>query len=49
MAQAMSGQHIVVIGAGVFGSWTAHHLHNAGHRVTLVDAGRFAQPGVVRR
>src|ERR1044072_6071663 len=38
MAQAMSGQHIVVIGAGVFGSWTAHHLQNAGHRVTLVDA-----------
>ena len=38
MAQAMSGLHIVVIGAGVFGSWTAHHLHNAGHRVTLVDA-----------
>lgn len=38
MAQAMSGQHIVVVGAGVFGAWTAHHLQNAGHRVTLVDA-----------
>jgi len=31
-------EHIVVVGAGVFGSWTAHHLQNAGHRVTLVDA-----------
>jgi sarcosine oxidase len=30
--------HAVVIGAGVFGTWTAHHLHAAGHRVTLVDA-----------
>ena len=28
----------VVIGAGVFGAWTAHHLLAAGHRVTLVDA-----------
>jgi glycine/D-amino acid oxidase-like deaminating enzyme len=30
--------HVVVIGAGVFGVWTAHHLHAAGHTVTLVDA-----------
>ncbi len=29
---------IAVIGAGVFGAWTAHHLQNAGHKVTLVDA-----------
>ena len=27
-----------VIGAGVFGTWTAHHLLAAGARVTLVDA-----------
>jgi len=33
-----AGEHIVVVGAGVFGSWTAHHLLNAGHRVTLIDA-----------
>ena len=26
------------IGAGVFGAWTAHHLPQAGHRVTLIDA-----------
>jgi glycine/D-amino acid oxidase-like deaminating enzyme len=26
-----------VIGAGVFGSWTAEHLRRAGHQVTLVD------------
>jgi glycine/D-amino acid oxidase-like deaminating enzyme len=30
--------HVAVIGSGVFGAWTAHHLLNAGHRVTLVDA-----------
>ena len=29
---------VVVIGAGVFGSWTAHHLLEAGHSVTLIDA-----------
>jgi monomeric sarcosine oxidase len=28
----------VVVGAGVFGAWTAHHLLAAGHRVTLIDA-----------
>jgi glycine/D-amino acid oxidase-like deaminating enzyme len=38
MAQGKSGRHVIVVGAGVFGSWTAHHLQNAGHRVTLIDA-----------
>ena len=38
MAQGRSGEQVVVIGAGVFGSWTAHHLQQLGHRVTLVDA-----------
>ncbi|MBA2466761.1 MAG: FAD-dependent oxidoreductase [Sphingomonas sp.] len=33
-----SPSHVVVIGAGVFGAWTAHHLRRAGHRVTLIDA-----------
>jgi glycine/D-amino acid oxidase-like deaminating enzyme len=28
----------VVIGAGVFGSWTAHHLRASGRSVALVDA-----------
>jgi sarcosine oxidase len=32
------GTHIAVIGAGVFGAWTAHHLMQAGYRVTLIDA-----------
>jgi sarcosine oxidase len=32
------GQRIAVIGAGVFGAWTAHHLQEQGHRVTLIDA-----------
>jgi glycine/D-amino acid oxidase-like deaminating enzyme len=31
-------EHIAVIGAGVFGAWTAHHLQQAGHKVTLIDA-----------
>ena len=31
-------EHVLVVGAGVFGSWTAHHLLNGGHRVTLIDA-----------
>ena len=29
---------VVVVGAGVFGAWTAHHLLREGHAVTLVDA-----------
>ena len=29
---------VIVIGAGVFGAWTAHHLAEAGAKVTLVDA-----------
>jgi sarcosine oxidase len=32
-----SQAHVGVVGAGVFGSWTAEHLRRAGHRVTLVD------------
>lgn len=28
----------VVVGAGVFGAWTAHELIHAGHRVLLLDA-----------
>ena len=38
MAQGKRGERIVVVGAGVFGSWTAQHLQNAGHHVTLIDA-----------
>jgi sarcosine oxidase len=30
--------HIVVVGAGAFGGWTAFHLLERGARVTLVDA-----------
>ena len=37
-APSGSKAHVAVIGAGVFGTWTAHHLLAAGHRVTLVDA-----------
>lgn len=30
--------HVAVVGAGVFGAWTAHHLLREGHEVTLIDA-----------
>lgn len=30
--------HVVVVGAGVFGAWTAWHLAHRGQRVLLVDA-----------
>jgi glycine/D-amino acid oxidase-like deaminating enzyme len=36
-AKPDSAAHVAVIGAGVFGSWTAEYLRRAGHRVTLVD------------
>ena len=38
MAQSGNGERIAVIGAGVFGAWSAHHLQSQGHRVTLIDA-----------
>jgi len=41
MAKPMSkkgAERVVVVGAGVFGAWTAHHLQQLGQRVTLVDA-----------
>src|SRR5207237_3202582 len=30
--------HVVVVGAGAFGGWTAWYLRRGGARVTLVDA-----------
>jgi glycine/D-amino acid oxidase-like deaminating enzyme len=36
-AKPGSGAKVAVIGAGVFGAWTAEYLRRAGHRVTLVD------------
>ena len=30
--------HVVVIGAGAWGGWTAYHLRERGARVTLIDA-----------
>jgi sarcosine oxidase len=36
--------HVVVVGAGVFGTWTAHHLVGAGARVTVIDAYGPASP-----
>jgi monomeric sarcosine oxidase len=34
----MNPNKVVVVGAGVFGAWTAHHLKQQGYDVTLVDA-----------
>lgn len=33
-----AGEHVVVVGAGAFGGWTALALRRAGWRVTMVDA-----------
>src|ERR1700682_940727 len=30
--------HVIVVGAGCFGAWTAHCLARSGHAVTLLDA-----------
>ena len=38
MAEKQGGECVAVIGAGVFGAWTAHHLQQQGYRVTLIDA-----------
>jgi monomeric sarcosine oxidase len=35
---ATAGGAAVVVGAGVFGTWTAYHLLKAGRKVTLLDA-----------
>jgi glycine/D-amino acid oxidase-like deaminating enzyme len=46
MAKPMTrkgGEQIAIVGAGVFGAWTAHHLQQAGHKVTLIDAWGPAQ------
>ena len=37
-SQGSTTNHVVVVGAGVFGAWTATHLLRAGHKVTLIDA-----------
>ena len=37
MAATSKSYDVAVVGAGVFGAWTAHHLLRFGHRVTLVD------------
>lgn len=34
---AKSPRDVLVVGAGVFGIWTAVHLHRAGKRVTIID------------
>src|SRR4026207_1737432 len=36
--QSLLVSDVVVIGAGAFGAWAAHHLAEAGAQVTLVDA-----------
>jgi glycine/D-amino acid oxidase-like deaminating enzyme len=36
--RARRGPHVIVVGAGAFGGWTALHLLRRGARVTLLDA-----------
>jgi glycine/D-amino acid oxidase-like deaminating enzyme len=36
-AKPGSAAQVVVIGAGVFGAWTAEYLRRSGHKVTLID------------
>jgi len=39
-AKAQKGTYdVVVVGAGVFGAWTAHHLRKAGKRVFGHEVG----------
>src|SRR5712664_3412353 len=38
MAKSRRKPHVAVVGAGVFGGWTALRLLESGARVTLVDA-----------
>lgn len=33
-----SQSDFIVVGAGIFGLWTAYYLQNAGAQVTLIDA-----------
>lgn len=39
-----SAPRVVVVGAGAFGGWTAHHLQQLGAHVTLVDAWGAGNP-----
>ena len=38
LGKASRSWDVIVVGAGVFGAWTAHHLQQAGKRVLLLDA-----------
>lgn len=44
-APAPRGYDVLVVGAGVFGTWTARHLHRAGKRVAMIDAVGPAHSG----
>jgi monomeric sarcosine oxidase len=53
MAPPLQRWDVIVVGAGVFGAWTAHHLQQAGKRVLLVEAwspahGRASSGGETR-
>ncbi len=37
-AQTARPYDVAIVGAGVFGAWTAWHLHRAGRKIILIDA-----------
>jgi glycine/D-amino acid oxidase-like deaminating enzyme len=54
LARAQAASDVAVVGAGAFGGWTALHLREMGHAVTLLDAygpgnGRSASGGETRQ
>jgi sarcosine oxidase len=54
LVRAEPAADVVVVGAGAFGGWTALHLREMGHAVTLLDAygpgnGRAASGGETRQ
>src|SRR5262245_21311843 len=54
LVRAEPAPDVVVVGAGAFGGWTALHLREMGHPVTLLDAygpgnGRAASGGETRQ
>ena len=51
--QTSKNHDVAVIGAGVFGAWTAYHLQRSGQTIVLLDAygaanSRASSGGIAR-